>query len=104
MLKYLVGLLSLLSVDSASYRISPIPSIKPNQVSLLYGSSQNISESNGCVSFSVGSGTGCGWMCNYCANSLETNNYYFTDGVCKYESGGCVGNPSVGVQYTCCAN
>jgi len=58
---------------------------------------------NNCVSFSVGSGTGCSWMCSYCANSLGTNNYYFTDGVCKYESGGCVGNPQAGVVYTCCS-
>jgi len=106
MLKYLVGLLSLLTVESSSYRISPVPSLvkKQNQVSLLYGSPRNISASNGCISFSVGSQTGCGWMCNYCANSLGTNNYYFVDGVCQYEPGGCVGNPIVGVQYTCCAN
>ena len=58
---------------------------------------------NGCVSFSVGSGTGCAWMCNYCAGALGTNNYYFTDGVCTYQTGGCVGNPQVGKQYTCCA-
>ena len=31
-----------------------------------------------CVSFIVGPGTGCDWMCNYCANTLGTNNYYFT--------------------------
>ncbi len=59
---------------------------------------------NGCVSFSVGAGTGCAWMCNYCAGALGTNNYYFTDGVCTYESGvGCVGSPQTGVTYTCCA-
>lgn len=59
---------------------------------------------NNCVSFSVGSGTGCQWMCNYCANTLGTNNYYFTTGVCTYESGGCVGSPQSGVTYTCCSN
>jgi len=58
---------------------------------------------NGCVSFSVAAGTGCSWMCNYCANALGTNNYYFTDGICTYQSGGCVGNPQIGVSYTCCA-
>ena len=58
--------------------------------------------SNQCIQFSVTSGTGCAWMCNYCANSLGTTNYYFTDGVCKYGTGGCEGNPQVGVQYTCC--
>jgi len=60
--------------------------------------------SNQCVQFSVSSGTGCAWMCNYCANQLGTNNYYFTDGVCVYQSGqGCVGNPVAGNSYTCCS-
>lgn len=58
--------------------------------------------SNSCVSFTVGQGTGCQWMCNYCANQLGTNNYYFTDSVCTYQPGGCVGNPVAGKQYTCC--
>ena len=59
---------------------------------------------NQCVQFSVSSGTGCAWMCNYCATQLGTSNYYFTDGVCSYQQGeGCVGNPIVGKTYTCCA-
>ena len=58
---------------------------------------------NNCISFSVSSGTGCDWMCSYCANNLGTTNYYFTDGVCSYQSGGCVGNPQTGVTYTCCS-
>ncbi len=58
---------------------------------------------NNCVSFTVGPGTGCDWMCTYCANSLGTSNYYFTTPVCTYETGGCVGNPIAGNQYTCCA-
>ena len=58
---------------------------------------------NACVNFQVGAGTGCDWMCNYCANELGTNNYYFTTGVCSYQSGGCVGSPSTGTTYTCCA-
>ena len=61
--------------------------------------------SNNCIQFSVSSGTGCAWMCNYCANQLGTNNYYFTDNVCSYQEGvGCVGNPLAGKSYTCCAN
>jgi hypothetical protein len=60
-------------------------------------------DSNGCVTFSVGGGTGCDWMCNYCSNQLGTTNYYFTSDVCTYETGGCVGSPSAGVQYTCCS-
>jgi hypothetical protein len=59
---------------------------------------------NNCVSFSVGPGTGCSWMCNYCADNLGTNNYYFTDGVCTYETGGCSGNPIAGHTYTCCSS
>jgi hypothetical protein len=59
---------------------------------------------NQCIQFSISSGTGCAWMCNYCANQLGTTNYYFTDGVCSYQYGvGCVGNPITGKSYTCCA-
>jgi hypothetical protein len=58
---------------------------------------------NNCVQFTVGSGTGCQWMCNYCANQLGTFNYYFPDGVCTYQTGGCVGNPVAGKVYSCCA-
>jgi hypothetical protein len=57
-----------------------------------------------CVSFQVASGTGCAWMCDYCANQLGTNNYYFTDGVCTYESSGCQGYPLAGKTYTCCSS
>ena len=63
---------------------------------------------NGCVSFYVGSGTGCAWMCNYCEQQWGTTNYYFPDGVCTYQEdqvlgGGWVGNPVAGKQYTCCS-
>lgn len=58
---------------------------------------------NSCYSFQVGPGTGCAYMCQLCENQLGTTNYYFTDGVCSYESGGCVGSPQVGVVYTCCS-
>jgi hypothetical protein len=64
----------------------------------------HLSGSNNCVQFSVTSGTGCAWMCNYCASQLATNNYYFTDGVCTYQEGqGCVGNPIAGKTYSCCS-
>ena len=69
-----------------------------------YETCDEIIPNNGCVSFSVGPGTGCAWMCQYCENQLGSTNYYFTDGICSYESGGCVGNPQVGVTYTCCSN
>jgi hypothetical protein len=56
-----------------------------------------------CLTFTVGAGTGCAWMCQYCATNLGTANYYFTTPVCAYSSGGCIGDPQVGVPYTCCA-
>ena len=58
---------------------------------------------NNCIQFTVGPGTGCDWMCTYCSNQLGTFNYYFTDGVCQYQTGGCVGNPIAGKTYTCCS-
>jgi hypothetical protein len=57
---------------------------------------------NQCIAFSVGPGTGCAWMCAHCADLLGPA-YYFTDGVCTYQSGGCVGSPQTGVTYTCCS-
>lgn len=62
-----------------------------------------LTPANNCIYFTVGSGTGCDWICNYCANMLSTGNYYFPDGVCTYMSGGCVGNPIAGKMYSCCA-
>ena len=59
-------------------------------------------DTNGCVNFQVSQGTGCEWMCNYCATQLGPD-YYFTTDVCTYETGGCVGNPLANVVYTCCA-
>ena len=63
---------------------------------------ETVAVSNQCVTFTVGSGTGCAWMCGYCAAALGPN-YYFTDSVCTYSTGGCVGNPVTGKTYTCCA-
>ena len=71
-------------------------------VALLSTFALNISSSNSCVSFQVSPGAGCAWMCNYCTSELGPM-YYFTTDVCKYEPGGCVGNPLLGVQYTCCS-
>ena len=94
MLIYFVSLLSIFTI---------ISTVDNNQVSNVYGNVLSSRTSpNGCVSFSVGPGTGCSWMCSYCANQLGTNNYYFTNGVCTYQEGGCVGNPQPGVSYTCC--
>ena len=58
---------------------------------------------NNCIQFSVAAGTGCAWMCSYCANQLGTFNYYFPDSVCSYQTGGCVGNPIAGKTYSCCS-
>jgi len=65
-------------------------------------SAKNIILTSECTSFQVAPGTGCDWMCNYCALHVGAS-YYFTDGVCKYESGGCVGSPLVNTTYTCCS-
>lgn len=92
MLKYILALTSLFSFGLST---------KSKEISNLYNYNQ--STPNACISFTVSSGTGCDWMCNYCANNLKTNNYYFTNGVCQYQSGGCVGNPMVNTQYTCCS-
>jgi len=75
--------------------------------SVLVVSNSCPSSTNGCITFSVTQGTGCAWMCNYCATNLGTNNYYFTgeSPVCIYQEGqGCVGNPIAGQSYTCCSN
>jgi hypothetical protein len=66
-------------------------------------SDKGIIPQNNCINFSVSSGTGCAWMCSYCASQLGTNNYYFTTDVCTYQTGGCVGNPIAGTTYTCCS-
>ena len=54
-----------------------------------------------CETFQVAPGTGCAWMCDYCASKLGPN-YFFTTPVCTYEQGGCVGNPLPSASYTCC--
>lgn len=41
-------------------------------------------------------------MCSWCAQQLQTDNYYWESGVCTYQNGGCVGSPLAGVEYTCC--
>jgi len=56
----------------------------------------------GCETFQVAPGTGCAWMCDYCASKLGPN-YFFTVPVCTYAQGGCVGSPQPSTLYTCCA-
>ena len=57
---------------------------------------------NTCITFLIGEGTGCDWMCNYCGSQLNSSSYYFLPPVCTYQSSGCIGNPQAGVSYTCC--
>jgi hypothetical protein len=74
------------------------------QITQILAQVQQICQQGNCISFQLSPGTGCAWMCNYCANNLGTNNYYFQPAVCTYQSGvGCVGNPQTGVTYQCCA-
>jgi hypothetical protein len=95
-------LLALLSLFIGSQAVSTYVQTSPTCY-LDNHSKPVVNPMNNCVSFSVGSGTGCAWMCSYCASSLGTNNYYFTDSVCTYQTGGCVGNPVAGKTYTCCS-
>jgi hypothetical protein len=80
-------LFSLFSVAAAHYNGTAVSSRSSNQ----------------CVTFQVGSGTGCAWMCDYCANQLGTYSYYFTTDICTYQTGGCVGTPLPNTPYTCCS-
>ncbi len=74
-------------------------------INIANGNQKMCNINGNCVTFSVSNGTGCAWMCNYCATKLGTNNYYFTDNVCTYKQGiGCVGNPYAGTLYTCCSS
>ena len=62
---------------------------------------------NTCITFLIGPGITCDWMCNYCASQLNSSSYYFLPPVCSpsdYQSGGCIGNPQAGVSYSCCSN
>lgn len=65
---------------------------------------QKTLKSQTCIHFSVGPGTGCSWICDWCSQQLGTSNYYFPDGVCTWQTSGCIGSPQTGVTYTCCAN
>ena len=58
---------------------------------------------NYCLTFTIGEDTGCNWMCDYCAQNLGTNNFYFTDWICTNNNGMCTGNPSAWEEYTCCS-
>jgi len=71
-------------------------------LSLLFFAATATATANTCTTFQVAAGTGCAWMCSYCAAKVGPS-YYFTTDVCTYEAGGCVGNPQAGAEYTCCA-
>ena len=70
-------------------------------LSLLFLAATATTSAENCVTFQVAAGTGCGWMCSYCAMKLGPI-YYFTTDVCTYQPGGCVGNPLPAIEYTCC--
>jgi hypothetical protein len=92
------GILSVVAVFLSS--LGNVNSVQDETCEL----NKRIMEANNCIQFSVTSGTGCAWMCNYCANQLGTYNYYFTDDVCTYQQDvGCVGNPIAGKTYSCCS-
>jgi len=98
MFKSLLSLFLLAQVNG----ITNVPTIYNNFWKNRNHTEPTIIPQNNCVSFSISQGTGCAWMCSYCADKLGPN-YYFTDNVCKYQNSGCVGNPLAGVTYTCCS-
>jgi len=102
MLKYIILFLTLTACFTDFIKVSAMP-LKKYTSSDVKNMIELRNSSNNCIQFSVGSGTGCEWMCSYCANTLGTYNYYFPDSVCTYQTGGCVGNPIAGKTYTCCS-
>lgn len=58
---------------------------------------------NRCITFVVTEGTSCDFMCNYCAETLGTNDFIFTDWVCDNRNGRCKGEPIAWMDYTCCS-
>ena len=62
----------------------------------------SINLSNNCINFTVGSGTKCDWLCNYCATNLGEDDFYFPDNACTFEKGLCSGNLISGKSYKCC--
>lgn len=57
-----------------------------------------------CITYTIGEGTGCQFMCDYCTENLGTTDFYFTDWVCQNKNGMCTGDPIAWETYTCCTN
>ena len=55
-----------------------------------------------CITYTIGEGTGCQFMCDYCAENLGTTNFYFTDWICQNKNGMRSGTPTAWETYTCC--
>ena len=66
----------------------------------------NIGKVNGqdCITFAIGDGTGCQFMCDYCSENLGTTKFYFTDWICQNKNGMCTGEPIPWETYTCCTD
>ncbi len=72
-------------------------------VGIIFSKSNSKRNQSDCISFTIGENTGCQFMCDYCAQNLGTNNFYFTDWICKNRNGICTGTPSAYEEYTCCS-
>tara|TARA_B100001093_G_C26778109_1_gene993320 strand:+ start:1098 stop:1322 length:225 start_codon:yes stop_codon:yes gene_type:complete len=72
-------------------------------VGIIFSKSNSKRNQSDCISFTIGENTGCQFMCDYCAENLGTNNFYFTDWICKNRNGICTGTPSAFEEYTCCS-
>ena len=57
---------------------------------------------NECITFTIGEGTGCQFMCDHCYQNLGTDRFYFTDWICQNKDGICTGDPTPWETYTCC--
>ena len=53
---------------------------------VLFSSKKTLKDQD-CITFTIGDGTGCQFMCDYCSENLGTNNFYFTDWICKNKNG-----------------
>ncbi len=70
---------------------------------VLFSSKKTLKDQD-CITFTIGDGTGCQFMCDYCSENLGTNNFYFTDWICQNKNGVCTGEPMPWETYTCCSS
>ena len=70
----------------------------------IFSEKKSKSSHGNCITFTIGDGTDCQFMCDHCSQYLGTNDFFFTDWICQNKNGYCVGNPIPWEEYTCCSN